>query len=98
MESFYEYPLPPDEQPPSIGAQWVAQAELALTAVRIPEDVRQFASVMDDIGDFDVFDFFEKPWKWAREMAVWLAAGKPTEEEATQEQWDGFVARLEVAS
>ncbi len=83
----------PDEQPPSISSLLVAQAEGELRAWPIPDDCCAFVRGMLgwDPG-FDVAYFLEKPWKWAREFAIWQDSVHRDLPE------DEMFARLEVAS
>ncbi len=83
----------PDEMPASISSLLVEQAARTLSAWSIPTECVAFVRVMEDwSGDFDTADFLEKPWKWAREFAIWADA---EERELSDEE---LYARLEVAS
>ena len=83
----------PDEQPASISSLLVAQAEAKLRAWPIPEACAAFVRAMQDANlPFDVAYFLEKPWKWAREYAIWDDAIENNLDDETL--W----ARLDVAS
>ncbi len=90
----------PDEMPPSVSSLAVEEAEKLTRLLVVPDDMLGFVRMMRDWQgtDFDYVYWLEKPWKWERELAVWLSAGKPDIEELDSGEYDAFVARLEVAS
>ncbi len=83
----------PDEMPPSISSLLVASAESTLRAWPIPDDCVGFVTAMLrwDPG-FDVAYFLERPWKWAREFAIWKDA---RENDLSERE---LIDRLDVAS
>ncbi len=89
----------PDEMPASVGEQWRIQSRTLLGGWVVPDEIIGFTAMMREVdSEFSVGSFLEKPHHWEQEMAVWLAAGKPDLDELSAEEYDAFVARLEVAS
>ncbi len=77
MESFYEYPLPPDQEPIVLNDAAVAEAEAQMKRWEIRDDMFEFVRVLDEWDrTFEWLLFLEKPWKWSKEYVIWVAAGK----------------------
>ncbi len=64
-----------------------------LTAV--DEQLRAAAKMLLDTERVDTTEdllyFFEKPWKWTAEIAIWQDSGRPTVDDPT---WPLFTHRL----
>ncbi len=93
------YPVPPDDLPPSVSSVSMKRAKDTLVGWVIPEGMPAFLCLLCEWEtNFDVEAFLEKPWKWAREYAVWLDAGSPNVGDLTSDEFEQLVARLESAS